>query len=93
MQVVRIDQQGTMSCPHPAGETAPVANIKAPFRTEGKCVEPAGLLAGWYLDRLLDSSPVLTLVLAIAGAAGGMLAVYRLVMKTIADDDRTSARR
>ena len=51
----------------------------------------AGLLAGWYLDKQLDSSPVLTVVLAIAGAGGGMVAVYRLVMRTVADDDGPSA--
>lgn len=46
----------------------------------------AGVLAGRYLDSRLDSSPVLMLVLATAGAAGGMTAVYRLIMKAIADD-------
>lgn len=53
----------------------------------------AGLLGGWYLDKLLNSSPVLTLVLAMAGAAAGMLAVYRLVMKTITNGGHSPPRR
>jgi F0F1-type ATP synthase assembly protein I len=40
-----------------------------------------GFLAGAYLDRLLHSSPVLTIILLVGGVAGGMVAVYRLVMR------------
>jgi F0F1-type ATP synthase assembly protein I len=43
----------------------------------------AGLLAGRYLDRLLGSGPVLTVLLLLCGVLGGMAAVYRLVMKTV----------
>ncbi len=51
-----------------------------------------GFLAGTLLDRRLNSSPVLTIILLTAGVAGGMIAVYRLVMRAAVsgrgDEDR-----
>jgi F0F1-type ATP synthase assembly protein I len=43
-----------------------------------------GLFAGRLLDAWLDTSPWLTLVLVLAGVGGGMVAVYRMVMKVVA---------
>jgi F0F1-type ATP synthase assembly protein I len=48
----------------------------------------AGLMAGHYLDRLFGSSPVLTTICLLAGVAGSMAAVYRLVMRTVERDQR-----
>jgi F0F1-type ATP synthase assembly protein I len=42
-----------------------------------------GLLGGMYLDRRLDTAPVLTIVLLLAGVGGGMVSIYRLVMRTV----------
>ena len=44
-----------------------------------------GLLAGRYLDRLFGTNPVLTLLLTLVGAVGGMVAVYRLAMRAVSD--------
>jgi len=49
-----------------------------------------GLLAGFYLDRWLGTGPLFTIALTAAGIGGGMLAVYRMVMKAVqpqADSD------
>lgn len=46
-----------------------------------------GYLGGRYLDGMLGTTPALTIVLVLSGIGGGMLSVYRLVMKTIADED------
>jgi F0F1-type ATP synthase assembly protein I len=43
----------------------------------------AGLLAGRLLDAWLQTDPWLTVVLVLAGIGGGMLAVYRMVMKVV----------
>ncbi len=43
----------------------------------------AGFLLGLFLDRLLGTSPFLTLALLLAGIGGGMLAVYRVAMRTM----------
>jgi len=49
-----------------------------------------GLFLGVVLDRKLHSTPVLTILLILAGVAAGMMAVYRLVMKTVgAGDDKS----
>lgn len=51
-----------------------------------------GFLGGTLLDRRLNSSPVLTIILLLVGVAAGMVAVYRLVMKAAVsgrgDEDR-----
>jgi len=44
----------------------------------------AGFLVGNYLDDWLGTRPVLTIVLLLAGIGGGMAAVYRLVMRSLA---------
>ncbi len=43
----------------------------------------AGLLVGLYVDRLLGTGYVMSVVLLLIGIGGGMVAVYRLVMKAI----------
>jgi ATP synthase protein I len=42
-----------------------------------------GLLGGRFLDEWLNTSPWLTIVLVLAGVGGGMVAVYRMVMKVV----------
>lgn len=48
----------------------------------------AGLLAGQYLDHLLGTGPVLTVICLLTGVAGSMAVVYRLVMRTVDRDRR-----
>ncbi|MFO8009009.1 MAG: AtpZ/AtpI family protein [Candidatus Brocadiia bacterium] len=43
----------------------------------------AGFLLGLFLDRLLGTGPFLTVALLLVGIGGGMLAVYRVAMKTM----------
>jgi len=45
-----------------------------------------GFLLGAFLDSRLHSTPILTIVLILAGVAAGMMAVYRMVMKTVRTD-------
>jgi F0F1-type ATP synthase assembly protein I len=45
-----------------------------------------GYLGGRYLDGVLGTTPVLTILLLLSGIGGGMVSIYRLVMKTIADE-------
>ena len=52
-----------------------------------------GFLAGDYLDRQLNTDRILTVVLLLAGIAGGMLAVYRLVMRAVEGDQREREQR
>jgi F0F1-type ATP synthase assembly protein I len=47
-----------------------------------------GFLVGMYLDRQLGTSPLVTILALLAGVAGGMVAVYRLVVKSIDRQDR-----
>ena len=57
-----------------------------------------GLLGGRFLDGWLNTGPWLTIVLVLAGVGGGMVAVYRMVMKVVArpreteDDERDGPR-
>lgn len=44
-----------------------------------------GLAAGGYLDSRLHTRPAFMIALILVGVAGGMTAVYRLVMRTVAD--------
>jgi F0F1-type ATP synthase assembly protein I len=44
----------------------------------------AGLLGGRVLDGWLNTGPWLTIALVLAGVGGGMVAVYRMVMKVVA---------
>jgi F0F1-type ATP synthase assembly protein I len=41
----------------------------------------AGYLAGWYLDRYLGTSPVLSIIGAIAGAASGVAEVLQIIIR------------
>ena len=43
----------------------------------------AGFLLGMLLDRRLHSSPALTIALLLAGIGGGMVVVYRTVMRSV----------
>ena len=40
-----------------------------------------GFALGLYLDRRLGTFPTLTVVLLLVGVGGGMVAVYRMVMR------------
>ncbi len=41
----------------------------------------AGLFLGWWLDRELKTAPALILILGLAGAAGGVVEVLRVLKK------------
>jgi ATP synthase protein I len=41
----------------------------------------AGYILGWYLDGWLHTAPVLAVVMAMLGAAGGFVEVLRLVTR------------
>jgi F0F1-type ATP synthase assembly protein I len=43
----------------------------------------AGLAAGTFLDNQLGTGPVLAVVLMLASVGGGMVVVYRIVMRTV----------
>lgn len=47
-----------------------------------------GLFGGMFLDRHFRTTPVLTVVLLLVGVGGGMVSIYRMVMRTI-DVDRS----
>ncbi|MHC4479419.1 MAG: AtpZ/AtpI family protein [Planctomycetota bacterium] len=47
-----------------------------------------GFLAGRYLDSVLGADFVMTVVLLLVGVAGGMIVVYRAVMKNIEGESR-----
>jgi F0F1-type ATP synthase assembly protein I len=52
-------------------------------------VLPASLAAGagfgWLLDKLLGTKPVLTIVLALLGGAGGLVQVYKEMVRISED--------
>jgi len=52
---------------------------------------PAGALTGsgvgWFLDRWLHTSPVLTVILAFIGTAAGLTEVLRILGRTEKDAD------
>lgn len=52
---------------------------------------PAGAVIGyglgWLLDRRLHTAPMLALILAVAGAAAGLIEVLRILNRTENDDD------
>jgi len=54
----------------------------------------AGFVGGRYVDGWLNSFPVFTLLMLLAGVGAGMVAVYRLVMKAVEtqDSDRDKER-
>jgi len=53
---------------------------------------PAGALlgsaGGWYLDRWLHTSPILTVVMGFLGAAAGFIEVLRILGRAEKDADR-----
>jgi ATP synthase protein I len=56
---------------------------------------PAGALVGcaggWYLDRWLHTSPLLTVVMGFLGAAAGFIDVLRILGRAERDADRNNA--
>jgi F0F1-type ATP synthase assembly protein I len=46
-----------------------------------------GFLGGRYLDDALGTKRLFTVVLLLCGIGGGMVVIYRLVMKTIANSN------
>ena len=48
-----------------------------------------GFLVGLYLDGLLKTGVAFTVILMLAGIAGGMLACYKSVMKAAGAEDKT----
>ena len=46
-----------------------------------------GFALGWWLDRWLHTSPVLSLVLGMVGAAGGVLEILRILTRAEKHDD------
>ncbi len=40
-----------------------------------------GVALGWLLDKSLHTSPVLTVVLGLAGAAGGLIEILRILSR------------
>jgi ATP synthase protein I len=46
-----------------------------------------GCVGGWYLDRWLHTSPVLTVVLGFLGAAAGFIEVLRILRRAEKDGD------
>jgi F0F1-type ATP synthase assembly protein I len=51
----------------------------------------AGSAAGWLLDRWLHTSPLLTLVLGLMGAAAGLTEVLRILGRAEKDADRNDS--
>ena len=47
-----------------------------------------GCAGGWYLDRWLHTSPVLTVLLGFLGAAAGFIEVLRILGRAEKDADR-----
>ena len=47
-----------------------------------------GLGGGLYLDSILGTRPALSIVLLLLGVASGMLACYRMIMKSISDEKK-----
>jgi len=47
-----------------------------------------GALAGSWLDKRLDTSPLLLLILSIAMLALGLIRIHRVLERTDADHDR-----
>jgi ATP synthase protein I len=56
---------------------------------------PAGAVvggaSGWYLDRWLHTSPILTVVMGFLGAAAGFLEVLRILKRAEKDADRDNS--
>jgi F0F1-type ATP synthase assembly protein I len=50
-----------------------------------------GGASGWYLDRWLHTSPILTVVMGFLGAAAGFLEVLRILNRAEKDADRDNS--
>ena len=65
------------------------------FYTSLGFILPAGALigiaGGWYLDRWLRTSPLLTVVMGFLGAAAGFLEVLRILRRAEKDADRDNS--
>jgi len=65
------------------------------FYTSLGFILPAGALvgfaAGWLLDRVLHTSPVLTIILGFMGAAGGLTEVLRVLGRAEKDADANNS--
>jgi F0F1-type ATP synthase assembly protein I len=51
----------------------------------------AGYILGWYLDGWLRTAPVLAVVMAMLGAAGGFIEVLHLVTRAEKSEGRNNA--
>jgi len=51
-----------------------------------------GLGGGLYLDSILGTEPVLSIVLLLLGVASGMLACYRMIMKSVSDQGEDASK-
>jgi F0F1-type ATP synthase assembly protein I len=51
----------------------------------------AGCVVGWYLDRWLHTSPLLTVLLGFLGAAAGFVEVLQILRRAEKDADRDSS--
>jgi F0F1-type ATP synthase assembly protein I len=50
-----------------------------------------GCVGGWYLDRWLHTSPLLTVLLGFLGAAAGFIEVLRILGRAEKDANRDSS--
>jgi ATP synthase protein I len=48
----------------------------------------AGVLIGWFLDKLFKTSPVLTIVFFCIGTLAGFIQIYREIRKLDNDDKK-----
>lgn len=49
-----------------------------------------GVLLGWFLDEHLHTYPVLVIIGGFAGAAGGIIEVIQILIRTGKSEDRDS---
>lgn len=52
----------------------------------------AGYLAGWYLDRYLNTGPVLSIIGAVAGAASGIAEILQIISRAEKNATRKNQR-
>jgi ATP synthase protein I len=50
-----------------------------------------GCAGGWYLDRWLHTSPLLTVVMGFLGAAAGFIEVLRILKRAEKDGDKDNS--
>jgi len=49
-----------------------------------------GALLGWFLDELLHTAPILSIIGGIAGAVGGIVEIYQILTRAEKSVDRDS---